>query len=64
MNRAINIFDQDGNKFGELPDATNTQILGLIEKNLIVKDVKTGEQLTQEAISAEISVSDGAIILG
>lgn len=61
---SVIIKDNTGKKVGELPTASNAEILNLINKGFNVVDITTDQEFTQEMVSAEIGVSDGVINLG
>lgn len=61
---SIEIFDKSNKKIGELPTATQTEILQFINKGFIVIDRMTGSQLTESSLNATIGVSDGLINIG
>lgn len=64
MSRPIIIKDQQGNDIGIQRDASNEDILAYINKGFCVYDRRTNELIEEAAVTAEIGVSDGGIILG
>lgn len=64
MTYSIEIFSNDGKKIGELPTATESQILQYINKGFMVKDRHTGQFLSEASLTATIGVSDGLINIG
>jgi len=63
MSRSIRIMDDNQQLIGELMTASNTDILAYIAKGLKVYDKKTGEMITESAMTEELGVSDGGIIM-
>lgn len=61
---SINILDQTGKKIGELPAATQTEILQFINKGFEVIDRSTGSKITTDILTSTIGVSDGLINIG
>ena len=64
MTYSIEIFSNEGKKIGELPTATESQILQYINKGFMVKDRQTGQFLSEASLTATIGVSDGLINIG
>ncbi len=64
MTYSIEIFSNNGKKIGELPTATESQILQYINKGFIVKDRQTGETFSEPDLLSTIGVSDGLISIG
>lgn len=63
MSRSIRIMDDNQQLIGELMTASNTDILAYLAKGLKVYDKKTGETITEEAVTEQLGVSDGGIIM-
>lgn len=61
---SINIFDRNHKKVGELPTATDTEILKFINKGFVVEDMGSGKEITEASITTGIGVSDGLINIG
>lgn len=57
---AIQIKDTSGTIIGERMDATASDILCYISKNLKVFDMQ-GNEITEESVTSTIGVSDGLI---
>lgn len=64
MTYSIEIIGNDGKKVGELPTATETQILQYINKGFMVKDRQTGQFITESSLTSTIGVSEGLINIG
>ena len=64
MSRSIIIKDDKGNIIGSQRTASSADILTFISKGFQVFDRRTNELIEESAVSAEIGVSDGEIILG
>ena len=60
----ILINDSSGKKIGELPTATNVEVMQLINKGFVVIDVYTGRQLTLADVEQTVCVSEGFIDIG
>jgi hypothetical protein len=58
---AIQIKDTSGTIIGERMDASTSDILCYISKNLKVYDIQTGNEITEASLSETIGVSDGLI---
>lgn len=61
---SIIILDNQGKKIGELPTATQTEILQYINKGFTVVNRMNNEVITQESMVGTLGVSDGCICLG
>lgn len=64
MTHAVKIMDSNNKPIGELMTASDTDILTYLRKGFVVIDMKTGAYLTEEDITSEFGVSDGAILVG
>ena len=64
MTHAVKIMDSNNKPIGELMTASDTDILTYLQKGFVVIDTKTGAYLTEEDITTELGVSDGAILVG
>ena len=58
---AIQIKDVNGTIIGERMDASVSDILCYISKNLRVFDIHTGNEITEATINSQTGVSDGLI---
>lgn len=58
---AIKIKDISGTVIGERMDASVSDILCYISKNLRIFDLCTGQEITEASLSATVGVSDGLI---
>ena len=61
---SIIILDSHGKKFGELMNASRTDIMAYINKGFNIIDRATNQQLTMESVADTLGVSDGCIMLG
>lgn len=61
---SIIILDNEGKRIGELPAATQTEILQYINKGFTVVNRVNNEVITQESMVDTLGVSDGCICLG
>jgi hypothetical protein len=59
---AIQIKDNSGTVIGEKMDASVSDILCYISKNLKVFDMQSGSEITEQAVTSRIGVSDGLIM--
>lgn len=64
MERSVKIYDQQQQPIGELMTATETDILKCLAKGFVVKDIKTGDLITEADVNSCIGVSDGGLIMG
>lgn len=63
MMYSIKITDQAGGFIGEKPNASASDIMKLLNKNLVVIDIMTNQRLTVDMVSSGIGVSDGLITM-